>query len=468
MKNLIVLIATVLITINLQAQEIAGQWQGLLDVQGMQLTVVFNVEADGDNYISTMDSPDQGATGIPTTATKFEENKLTVTIDEMQLKYEGALSEDGTIVKGTFNQGPMSLPLELSRKKVEKKVVPRKQDPTDIKYGQEEVKFKNENGGHRLAGTLTIPENGEFEKVVVLISGSGPQNRNEELLNHRPFLVLSDYLTRNGIAVLRYDDRGVADSEGDHSIATTADFATDANAAVEYLKTREDMVGKKIGLAGHSEGGMIAPITATQNNDVDFIALLAGPGMEITDLLLDQSEKIGAAEGTPKEILDVNTQIMSKVYDFMKSNSKLEKAEMEKGLMNIYEKNYKLFPEEVIAQIEADKDAFFKSQIDAVSGEWFLYFMNYSPADYLTKVTCPVLAINGGLDLQVTPENLIAVETALAKGGNKNVTTKLFENQNHLFQIAKTGAPSEYSEIEETFNEETMEFIANWIHNYSK
>ena len=310
MKSLSILFITFFCFANsLFSQNVEGTWNGMLDLQGMKLRVVFHVEKTADGYSSTMDSPDQGATGFPSDATTFSDGKLTIESGTLGMSYSGTLSDDGKNITGTFEQGGLAVPLELGRKEVEKaKAKPRPQDPVEFPYRQEEVKFENPaSKGVTLAGTLTLPKGQKPEQVVVLVSGSGGQDRNEEVaaFNHRPFLVLSDYLTRKGIGVLRYDDRGIAESTGDHSAATSADFATDASAAIDYLAGRPDLKGVKLGIAGHSEGGMIAPITANMNNHVDFIALLAGPGTPIDELLVSQGRLIAAAEGAPADMVEI-------------------------------------------------------------------------------------------------------------------------------------------------------------------
>ena len=446
------------------AEKILGTWNGVLDV-GMQLRIAFNLSEYEGNLIATMDSPDQGANGIPTDKTTFENGKLTIEANKMGINYSAQLNDDGTKIEGEFKQGGMTFPLNLSREKVEKKVLNRPQEPKDFPYLQEEVKFQNPKGEHHLAGTLTMPNDKKFDKVVVLISGSGPQNRDEELLGHKPFLVLSDRMTRNGIAVLRYDDRGVAESTGDFQSATTRDFADDAAAAVAFLKTRKDMAGKQIGLMGHSEGGMIAPIVASENKLVDFIVLLAGPGIDIKELMMLQTDKIAEAEGTPKEVRAANAKTLSRVFDFMKENSTLDKDQIKPELLKILEEEYLTFSDAIKEDI-GDKDEFFDGQINSMTTDWFLYFMRFNPQDYLSKVKCPVLAVNGELDLQVTSkENLEGIRQCLKKANNKNVTIKEFKGLNHLFQKTETGAPSEYATLEETFNEEMMKFVADWMNN---
>ena len=445
------------------AEKILGSWNGALDVNGTQLRIVFNVAEENGNLITTMDSPDQGATGLATDKTTFKNGKLTILVGKMGINYTAQLSKDGTKVEGEFKQGGMTLPLILSREKVEKKVLVRPQVPKEFPYQQEEVKFQNPKGGHHLAGTLTIPSNRKFDKVVILISGSGPQNRNEELLGHQPFLVLSDRLTKSGIAVLRYDDRGVAESEGDFSSATSRDFADDAAAAVAFLKSRKDMAGKQIGLMGHSEGGMIAPIVSSENKAVDFIVLLAGPGIDIIELMMLQTDKIAESEDTPKEVRAANAKTLSRVFNFMKKSTSLDKNQLESELLKILNEEYATFSDEIKKEI-GDKDEFFAGELKMMMTDWFLYFMRFNPQDYLSKVTCPVLAINGELDLQVTAkENLEGIRQSLKKSNNTNVTIKEFKGLNHLFQKTTTGAPSEYATLEETFNEEVMIFVSDWI-----
>lgn len=448
-------------------ENLLGSWSGELSVKGTKLRIVFHIEGNEKGYSSKMDSPDQGAFGLGTSSTTYDNDKLTIKAPAMGITFVGN-PKSANSIEGTFKQGGMDLPLKL--KKLEEgeeieKPGPRPQDPKDFPYEQEEVSYTVPQGGHSMAGTLSYPSDKKFDQVVVLISGSGPQNRNEELgpMNHRPFLVLSDHLTRKGIAVLRYDDRGVAESKGDFASATSKDFANDAAAAVAYLKSRADMKEKKIGLMGHSEGGMIAPIVASENKEIDFIALLAGPGTEIPELLTQQAYLIGKANGMPEKSLKKNQEGSLKIYKLMNQYPELSKEELKaklEGLLGeIYEGLEKNEQEEI-----GSKEAFFESQTKVILSPWFRFFMSFNPADYLSKVSCPVLAINGELDLQVpSKENLEAIEKALKKAGNKNYLIKEFPSLNHLFQTATTGSPDEYKEIEETFNPEALSFISDWV-----
>ncbi len=442
--------------------EILGDWNGVLDVQGMKLTVVFHLMNENGYLKGTMDSPDQGAKGIPMESATYENGKLTIKASNMRMEYNAELNDDKSMIKGKFNQNGMKIPLELSKKKVEEKTMRRPQEPEDFPYNQEEVKFVNTKGGHHLAGTLTTPSNGKFEKIAILITGSGPQNRDEELMGHKPFLVIADHLTRQGIAVLRYDDRGVGESEGSFKGATSRDFAGDAAAAVAYLENKKEYKGKAIGLVGHSEGGMIAPMVASENRDVDFIVLLAGPGIDVFELMLIQTAKINESQGATKEEIARNKKDGRKVFDYLINNSTASKEELGKGLEKIIGEAYDNMSEEFKSSIT--KETLIAQQKATVLDDWFLYFINFNPADYLTQVKCPTLAVNGELDLQVTAkENLAGIKESLKKAKNKNATVKEFKGLNHLFQKTETGAPSEYGSLEETFNVEVLEYVSNWI-----
>ena len=316
-----------------------------------------------------------------------------------------------------------------------------------------------------MAGTFTFPKEGGPFPAVLLITGSGPQNRNEELLGHKPFLVLSDYLTKQGIAVLRVDDRGVGKSTGDFKSATTADFVTDALAGVEFLKTRNEVNKKEIGLIGHSEGGMIAPMVAVESSDVAFIVLMAGPGLPGDSILLMQSSLISAAEGASPEDITKAEEVNRKIYQIIKTESDSVKAHNE--ITAIFEKYYDSLPDSEKAKT-GDKNTALK-MLSRVETPWFKYFIKYDPRPTLEKVKCPVLAIDGSKDLQVPPkEDLAAIKEALTKGGNKNFETIELKGLNHLFQTAKTGSPTEYNTIEETIAPIALKTIGDWILKITK
>ena len=466
MRTLSILLISLLTTISITAQDITGQWNGALKVQGTQLRLVFNVTKNDTDVSSTMDSPDQGAKGIPTTTTNFENSILKITIASAKIEYEGTLGKDNIIV-GTFKQGGQSFPMNLSKEVIEKEKLVRPQEPIKpYSYHSEEVFFENNKAGISLAGTLTLPKKDGVFPVVILISGSGPQNRDEELLGHKPFLVLSDYLTKNGIAVLRYDDRGIALSKGDFKTATSADFATDVESAISYLKTRKEINKKKIGLIGHSEGGLIAPIVASKSKDVAFIVLLAGTGIQGDQILLLQQKLIGKASGISDEELQKNETENRKIFDIVNKSTNLE--QLDKDLTIYIKQSLKDNPTEEKPAGMSDED-FIKLQVKQIANPWMQYFIKYNPGPDLEKVKCPVLAINGEKDLQVpSKENLEAIKKALTKGGNKKVIVKEFPNLNHLFQECKTGSPSEYSTIEQTFSPIALDEIAKWIKQQTK
>ena len=466
MKTLLLVLIAFLTSLSLTAQNITGEWNGALKVQGTQLRLVFTITKTDTGISATMDSPDQGAKGIPTTTTTFENSILRITIANAKIEYEGTLGNDNIIV-GTFKQGGQSFPMNLSKEVIEKEKLVRPQEPIKpYSYYTEDITFENKKAGIRLAGTLTLPQKEGVFPVVILISGSGPQNRDEELLGHKPFLVLADYLTKNGIAVLRYDDRGIASSKGDFKTATTADFATDVEASIAYLKTRKEINKKKIGLIGHSEGGIIAPMVANKSADVAFIVLLAGTGIQGDKLLLLQQKLIGKVSGVSDEDLLKSELTNRKVFDIVNQSNSLE--QLKTDLTNYLKQTLKDDPNAEKPEGMSDDDLV-KLQVNQIANPWMHYFIKYDPASTLEKVKCPVLALNGEKDLQVPPkENLEAIKKALAKGGNKKVTTKELPNLNHLFQECKTGSPNEYATIEQTFSPTALTEILKWIQVQAK
>lgn len=466
MRTFLILLISLLTSISLTAQDIIGQWNGALKVQGTQLRLVFNVTKTDNGISSTMDSPDQGAKGIPTTTTSFENSILKITIENAKIEYVGTLGKDNIIV-GTFKQAGQSFPMNLSKEVIEKQKLVRPQEPIKpYPYYSEDITFENKKAGISLAGTLTLPNKDGVFPVVILISGSGPQNRDEELLGHKPFLILSDFLTKNGIAVLRYDDRGTAFSKGDFNTATSADFATDVESAITYLKTRNEINKRKIGLIGHSEGGIIAPMVAHKSKDVAFVVLLAGTGIQGDQILLLQQKLIGKASGVSEEDLKKNELINRKIFDIVNKSNSLEQLNID--LTNFIKQSLVNSPNTEKPQGMSDDD-FVKLQVKQIANPWMQYFIKYNPAPTLEKVKCPVLAMNGEKDLQVpAKENLEAIKKALTKGKNKKVTIKELPNLNHLFQECKTGSPAEYADIEQTFSPIALTEILKWIQTQTK
>ncbi len=444
-------------------KNIEGLWMGSLKLpNGIELRILFNISTKTDGSISaTMDSLDQGAKGIPVEAATYKDGNLKLEVKSIKGVFEGTLKADSKTIDGKWNQAGLDLPLVLNH--IDKAPdLSRMQDPVKpYPYVEEEVAFENKAAGVKLSGTLTLPRSeGQFP-AVVLITGSGPQNRDEEIFGHRPFLVLSDYLTRQGIAVLRVDDRGVGGSTGNTLQATTEDFAGDVLAGIEYLKSRKEIDPTRIGLIGHSEGGIIAPIVAVQSPDVAFIVMMAGTGLTGEEIIYLQSDLINRAEGAGNETIATNEALTKRIFSIVKQEQndtvadeeirKLLKAEM----ANMSEEEKKLS-----GYSEANLD----TQIKAILSPWMRFFLTYDPKPTLMKVKCPVLAINGEKDLQVPPEeNLPAIEDALKAGGNKDYTIKEMPGLNHLFQTAQTGSPTEYAKIDETISPAALEFIGDWI-----
>lgn len=464
--HIIAFIIGLLVANTLFAQNITGQWNGILKVQGTQLRIVFNINKTEAGFSSTMDSPDQGAKGIPVTSTSFENSTLKIIASNLGVEYQGTLGNDNIII-GNFKQAGMSFSLNLSKGTTEAQKPVRPQEPKKpYPYSDEEVTFENTKAGIKLAGTLTLPaKDGNFP-AVILITGSGPQNRDEELMGHKPFLVLSDFLTRNGIAVLRFDDRGTAASTGDFKTATSVDFASDVEAGVAYLQTRREIDKKKIGLLGHSEGGIIAPMVASNSKDISFIVLLAGTGIPGDQLLLLQQSLIGKASGASDEILKKARSINLEIFDRVVKAKSTDQLKVD---MTSYFKKVLAEKENAFMLQGMPEDDFIKLQVSQTTSPWMLHFIKYNPAVALAKVKCPVLAISGEKDLQVPPkENLEAIKSALLKGGNTKVTTIKFPGLNHLFQECKTGLPTEYSTIEQTFSPIALNKILKWIKSQTK
>lgn len=465
-SSVLIILATFMLTFsiygNCKNNEIIGAWEGVLDVSGTKLRLVFNIHEDSSgNFISTMDSPDQGAIGINVDNITLKNDKIILRIISINGTYEGNICKERKSIEGMWKQGNHSFPLNL--KKTEKKITfKRPQEPKKpYPYIVKDISFKNKSAGITLAGTLTLPTSGKPFPAVILITGSGPQDRDETVFNHRPFLILADYLSRKGIAVLRFDDRGVGKSTGDFSKATSAEFATDVVSGMEYLKKRKDIDPNKIGLLGHSEGGFIAPMIAAKNKDVAFIVLMAGSGLPGNEILNLQSRLIAKASGVSEKDIEESMTINNKIYTVIKTeNDSVKTCNDIKAILNDYIDELNDEEKKEIG----DKDKFIEKQIAAIVSPWFRYFVKYDPRPALKKVKCPVLAINGEKDLQVPPkENLKAIRTALKEGENSDFTIKELKNLNHLFQSSKTGSPSEYINIEETISPVALKVVGDWI-----
>ncbi len=440
-------------------------WTGTVELPG-GMKLDFSVELGKDS--GTISIPLQGAKDLPLSGVSVTDKELKFGIASAGAAWEMKVSDDGKSATGVLKQGGefKTTMKRLAAGESAAKELKRPQEPkAPFPYEALEVSFENKPAGATFAGTLTLPKGSGPFPCVVMVTGSGPQDRDEALLGHRPFLVIADHLTRHGIAVLRYDDRGVAKSTGKFATATSDDFADDALAAVEFLKTRKEVDAKKIGIVGHSEGGLIAPICAAKSKEVAFIVLLAGTGISGAELLPIQSKLISIATGTPAADAERQAKTSSGIFALMiagKTDAELKAAIRAAVLEELrLEPETKDLPE---AELNKKADQMVAEQAAEILNPWFKRFLVLDPRENLKKVTCPVLALNGEKDLQVPPkQNLPQIEKALKDSGNKDVTTIEFPGLNHLFQNCKTGSPTEYAEIEETFAPVALEAVTNWI-----
>ncbi|HEX4945282.1 MAG TPA: alpha/beta hydrolase [Blastocatellia bacterium] len=457
--TLLILLTLVLSTFAQDATALKGDWSGVLDVGAAKLKLILHfTPGDDGTWRGTMDSPDQGANGLKMDTITLEGQTLKFVMKALGASYEATLS--GNELTGKFTQGGATFPLNFKRATAADLAPPKRpQTPQPpYPYNTEDITFENKAANIKLAGTLTTPRTNGPHPAVILISGSGPQDRNETLMGHHPFWVLSDHLTRNGIAVLRFDDRGVGKSGGRFSTATSEDFASDVLAGVESLKTRPEINAKKIGLVGHSEGGMIAPMCAVKSKDVSFLVLLAAPGVPADELLYEQAALIARAEGATEAAIADNRKIQEQIFTVLKTEKDIAAAE--KKLQEIVNKALANTPAAQRKAVEAQLNA----QAKSVNAPWFRFFMGYDPRTTLRQVKVPVLAINGELDLQVAiKQNLPEIAKALKAGGNKKVQTVTLPKLNHLFQTATKGTVSEYAKIEETMSPAALTLISNWI-----
>jgi pimeloyl-ACP methyl ester carboxylesterase len=450
-------------------KELEGIWEGKLTVTGgIQLRLVLKVEKGKDGPLTaSLISPDQSPIPIPIGSIGLKDGELSFESKRIGAKYTGKRNKEGNTFEGNFTQMGAKLPLVL--KKTDKiSEYRRVQTPkAPFPYRSENVTYENKAAGVKLSGTLTIPPGAGPFPAVVLLTGSGAQDRDESLLGHKPFLVLADHLSRRGIAVLRVDDRGVGGSTGSILTSTTEDFAGDALAGVAFLKGRKEIDSRKIGLAGHSEGGLIAPIAASRSGDVAFIVMMAGTGLPGTDILLAQGRLILKANGASESELKSHERLQTTLFQIM-DEEKDDKTVQSKASAAFKEFLASLPETERKALGDADS-ALSESALGRVNNPWFRFFLHFDPRTVLQKVHCPVLALNGEKDLQVPcKENLAEITKALKAGGNERVKTVEFPGLNHLFQPCKTGSPSEYAAIETTIDPPVLKTIGDWIIEQSR
>ncbi len=431
---------------------VLGTWQGSLPIgNGMTLPLVFHFAGSETNPTGTLDSPAQNATDIKfDTITLQPDGTILAVIEKLHAQFEGRLGNSK--LTGLWKQGGTSFPLSLERSSGYK-APHRSQEPQPpFPYDSEQVSFKN--GDVEISGTLTLPKDKKSCPVVVLLHGSGPHDRDETVFFHKPFLVLADYLTKRGIGVLRYDKRGCGKTTGDYKKATSTDFADDGLAAVNFLKTNARVNPAKIGLLGHSEGGLLAPMIVDKSGDVSFVVMMAGAALPGDEILIGQVRRLGEGGGLSKQRLDLECQLARETYAILKAEPD-DKLAIEK----IKEMRHRLNAHDDEA---AGKDL--SAQLAVMVSPWYRYFVGYDPRPMLAKVHCPMLAINGERDAQVlATENLDAIKKAVESNGNKQLTVVMLPGLNHLFQTCTTGLPQEYSNIDETISPKALTVIGDWI-----
>jgi len=443
--------------------KVSGYWLGTLDAGATSLRLAFNISMAGvDIFTATMDSPDQGATGIPTGDVVVAGDSIRIDVPYIQGYYLGKFTSSSSI-QGLWNQSGNSFALDLEKQDTPF-VLERPQEPqAPFPYKDEEVRFKQLKEGFTLAGTLTIPEGPGPFPALVMVTGSGSQNRDEEIFGHKPFWVIADNLARNGIAVLRYDDRGVGASGGLASGATTADLAIDARSALDYLLTRSEIDQTRIGMIGHSEGGLVAFMLAAEFKDISFVVSMAGPGVDGKTVLLEQSDYISRLSGVSESIREDNRIVMDEVYDLMAKNETHQAWGDEVMAFTSTYYSSKQRGQYGERDVERARQNLLGS-IPESSYAWMRYFVMSDPSSYFASISCPVLALNGRKDCQVLAEqNIHAIKIGLQSAGNEKVTAMILPGLNHLFQTCKTGLPSEYNIIEETISPNVLELISTWI-----
>jgi pimeloyl-ACP methyl ester carboxylesterase len=464
LKLLLVFGALLIVSVGAYAEgpsvPLTGNWTGALTVSGTTLHLICHFTPKPDKTLSgTFDSVDQGAIGLPFSAVRVTGQTVHLEASAIGASFDGTLDAAGKTLAGHWMQGGGSLPLTLTRTD-HVASLDRPQEPhPPFPYTSTDVTFPGGTPRVMLAGTLTTPPGAGPFPAVVLIAGSGRVDRNETGFGHKIFLLLADTLTRRGIAVLRYDKRGVEKSTGSYALATTADFAADAQAAVNFLKTQSAIKPKRIGLIGHSEGGLIAPLVASEHPaDIAFVVLLAGPGMNGEKIILAQQVLTGKAEGASDADIKENTVVSKKLLDLdaQELNPVVFQAKAQKIILAA------LTPKE--KKEVGDPVQFAQKQMRPLLSPWLRYFLTYDPTPALKKTRCPVLALDGSKDVQVPPaEDLALIGQALKSGGNTNVTVKELPNLNHLFQTCDTGSPSEYAKIPETMAPSALAIIGDWV-----
>lgn len=475
MKTIFILLLSMITTLSFsQKKDITGSWTGNLKLN-IPMRLVFHIKDSTGGFFATMDSPDQNAFGIPCDTVILENDSIHIKLKKIGGSFDAVsiIRNDSLVLQGNWKQSGMQFPMQLHKTTANVQAYPRPQNPkAPFPYSVEDVIYKNDDGSVVLGGTITMPLEAKNVPAVILISGSGQQDRNEEIFGHKPFWIIADYLSRNGIAVLRVDDRGTGKSTGDLSKATSEDFALDVMTSLDFLKTRKGIDINNIGLIGHSEGGMIAPIVASKRKEIAFMVLLAAPAVQGKDVLLEQQSLIMQSNGLSTSVTNEFRQASERVMDIVIAADSKETAvaqateALNKWMSTASAEALSRFN----TQTSGDLKNYIIKTIDGLYIPWYRYFLKYDPVEILMKSSCPTLAIFGEKDIQVVAvQNFKPMKDILSKS-RKASQYKVLELKgiNHMFQHCSSCNINEYPQIPETFTEEALIQIVNWIKKLPK
>jgi pimeloyl-ACP methyl ester carboxylesterase len=468
-----------LVFLNLSySQSLNSVWSGILNAGGQKIELRLHlIQNEDKTYSSNWDVPLQKAIGIVSSKTDLVNSQLNIEIKAIAASYSGKMNAEANKIQGTWTQAGHDFELNMepyltSNPSIieSKPPAPKPQTPKPpFSYLSKDIIYEGAKTKLTYGATLTYPTNPSKFPLVILITGSGRQDRDETIFNHKPFAVIADDLTKKGYAVLRVDDRGTDKSTGNFIESTTEDFAQDVEEHIRYAKTLPMIDTNKIGLCGHSEGGLIAPLVASRNKSVAFIILMAGPGIKITELMALQNEavlkSVGVGQNEIDSYLPLYKNLMKLVTQSTDQKMAIEKSkELTSQWFKSTNKDFVLATTNI--STEADIDKYVGAMVGQLSTKWWKYFANYDPQPTLQKVKCPVLAINGGADIQsVADQNLKGIQNSLLKGGNKKATIMKFDGLNHLFQKCTKCSVNEYGELETTIEPVVLEYISNWLKN---
>ena len=445
---------------------IAGDWLGTLAAGPVELRLALHVEAAADGGWSVVfDSIDQG-TKVPVEELTFEGGEVRLSLPVIQGLYVGTMNEDGSAIEGEWSQAGTVLPLVFERQAAPFELARPQEPRPPFPYVSRDVAFENEAAGLTLAGSYVVPAGEGPFPAVLFVSGSGPQDRDEQIMGHRPFLVIADHLARHGVASLRFDDRGFGASEGDHMGSTIADFATDVEAGLAFLRSQPEVDGGAVGILGHSEGGLTGPMVAAERDDVAFLVVLAPPAVPLIELLARQTADILRLSGLDEDL--VARAVRQQVSDLeLVRDESLTDEELRDELRARAASLREAFSEEELA-ILGVVESTMEQSLAVSSSPWFRSLTRVDPAAYWRHVDVPVLALFGDLDIQVAAEeNAAALERALAAGSNDAAEIRILPGLNHLLQHAETGSVEEYGALAETIAPEVLETLASWIRDNS-